>query len=439
MTEVGAGLMGSHSCFKADGSFNPSLYCIQELWAAAGGSPNGRIYPKTDAQAAALALNDPTTQQPSLDVTVAAFNNGVNIAMYGVDSNGAVQEFETIKANALDFLGVVMNNPCDGPTVQTGPHTPECLDYLWRTSGNPGQDTATADPSKLPYAYCKPDGLAAPLNKDGTVNQSNVTTVNGYGAIPNIRAYFQGIFNRTQDSSDFDSQAAAMRDCYNVNLTPPPEDPAACPPPNPDDWQCFGPTKLAQPEVFQPAIGYSSTQADAPAVCATYGAQVATLAQLQTAQQQGADWCSAGWVADDPTPHWPTNTSTQPGCGIGSPAVVAWMPPNNLASVNCFGKKPAPSSSASIMPFNTTSWNNPNALPPGISDSLVVLGRETANTVECATSTTNNPGGCMLFDSEGECASFLANKTPVTGSLVINDQVWARMQGDIDQYVRARV
>ena len=453
MTEIGAGLMGAHSCFKADGSFNPSMYCMQELWGAAGGSPNGRIYPKTDAQAAALALNDPTTGKPSLDATVAAFNNGVNIAMYGVDSNGVVQEFSDIKANALDFLGIVMNNPCDGPTSQTGPHTAECIDYLWRTSGNPGQDGATVDPSKLPYAYCKAEGLAAPLNKDGTVNQANVTTANSYGAIPNVRAYFQGIFNRTQDNSDFDTQAAAMRDCYNVNITPPPVDPAACPLPNPDEWQVFGPTKLAQPEVFyvDPG-GYNTLQANAAAVCATYDATVATTAQLTTAQQQGAQWCGAGWVSDSTTDApYPMQTAIA-GCGnsVGVQQYgTGWLPNTDstganksgngnpataMAGVNCYGKKPA-QGTQDVNPFNTTSWRNPNSLPPGIADNSVILGAEVANTVYCGSPDNNN---CAIFPDEPTAQSYLDNKGAIPGAVNLG---YANLPLAVlmDQYLRARV
>ena len=454
-TEVGAGLMGAHSCFKADGSFNPSLYCIRELFQAAGGTPQGRIYPTTDAQAAAMALNDPTTGKPSLDATVAAFNNGVNIAMYGVDMNGAIQEFQVIKDNALDFLGVVMNNPCDGPNVQTGPHSPECLDYLWRTSGNPGQDVSQTDPSKLPYAYCNAAGQAAPLNADGTVNQSNATTANSYGAIPNVRAFFQGIFNRSQDSSDFDKQAAAMQACFNVNIQPPPEDPSVCPPPNPDDWQCFGPTKLAQPEVYYTSPnGYATTLADAPALCGTYGGRVATTAEITAAQQQGANWCGAGWVSDSPANAlYPMNVAVS-GCGNAVGVIQfgsGWLPSTDstganktgqgnpstaMAGVNCYGKKP-PMGTPNITPFNTATnqWNNPNALPPGISATSVIVGNETANAVYCGTATGNGSNSCMTFDSEGECDSYLAGKNVPSGSMQIQGQT----SSDIDQYVRARV
>lgn len=238
LTEIGAALMGANSCFNADGSFNPSLACIQGLFVGAG-SQQGTLYPQTKEAAAALAQKDPSTGKPTLDATVGYLNNLANIGLYGVDMNGGPVDFATQKAAALQMLGVSLNNPCDGPTAQTGPHSPECLDYLWRTSGNASLDGSQMDPSKLPYAYCAPVGQAAPLNQDGSVNQANATAANQKGAIPNIRAFYQSIYNRAHDSSNFDAQAVAMQQCYNVSLQPPPPAPSECPPPNPTEWQCF--------------------------------------------------------------------------------------------------------------------------------------------------------------------------------------------------------
>jgi hypothetical protein len=389
---------------------------MQELWVAAGGTPQGNDYPKTDKDAAAWAVSD-ASGNPNLDATVAALNNGVNIAMYGVDMNGAPQEFAVIKSAALSFLGVTMNSPCDGPSAQTGPHSPECLDYLWRTSGNPGQDGVTVDPTKLPYAYCKKDGGAAPLNKDGTVNQANVTMANTYGAIPNVRTYYQNIFNRTQDNSDFDAQAAAMRDCYNVHLKVPKENTTDCPAPNPDEWQCIGSKQIAQPEVFFVLKPGVKTAADAVPMCTAYGAQVATTAQVATAQQQGATWCGSGWVSDSTTIA-PPNT----GCST------------SVTGVNCFGTKPA-TGTPDVLPFNGSTWRNPASMPAGWVGDNVILAKEAgATNIMCASAA--NATSCLAFPSEQQCGDFLAaNKTNMPGELAVA----STMSGAIDQYIRGRV
>jgi hypothetical protein len=237
LTQEGAGRMSANSCFRMDGSFNPSAFCIQKLWIGAGATERGRLYPRTNAEAAALA-------RPTLDETMAAFNAGVNVAMYGTNPGGGPADRDLIAKNSLDYFGIVINNPCDGPRAETGPHSPECLDYLWRTSGDASRDGVRMDTTTLPYAFCGVEGQAAPLNANGSVNQGNVTNANAKGAVPNVRAYFQGMFNRSRDPSDFNTQLAAMRSCYNVDIQPTQRDSATCPPKNPDEWQCVGRKQL---------------------------------------------------------------------------------------------------------------------------------------------------------------------------------------------------
>jgi hypothetical protein len=238
-TEVGAGLMGSHSCFKPDGSFNPTAYCLQELFLAAGGTQQGTAWPADDTKAKALVVNN------SLDDTVAALNTQAGIALYGTDAKGNNVDFNTFKNAAMAMLGKTPRNPCDTANAQTGPHSPECLDYLWRTSGNVSDDNFQQTTlAQIPYQYCTAAGSAAPLHPDGSVNEANASIANSYGSIPAIRGFFHSIFNRAQDTSDFDAQAQAMQQCFNIRLQKPVEPPSACPLPNPTEWQCFNPSML---------------------------------------------------------------------------------------------------------------------------------------------------------------------------------------------------
>ena len=229
LTEVGAGIMGAHSCFTASGAFNPSIYCMTELFMAAGGLPEGTAYPDTLDKAKALVLND-AKGKPSLEMTVDKLNNMGSIALYGVDDNGAPAGFAAQKQNALSMLGVTMNNPCDGPSKSTGPHTAECLNYLWKTSGNPGQDASKANPDALPYAYCPSDGGDAPISK-GAINLTGIQKANDIGGINEVRNFYNSMYNRSQDSSDFDVQAAAMKSCYGVKLEAKKSEPTVCPAP----------------------------------------------------------------------------------------------------------------------------------------------------------------------------------------------------------------
>ena len=114
------------------------------------------------------------------------------------------------------------------------------------------------------------------------------------------------------------------------------------------------------------------TKADAKAKCESLGAQLATLGQLQIATRLGADWCLAGWVADDTDMYAPiqpicpplnTSTGSYPECrsicpntvqnttGINSnssgsgrvkpPALRKFTTPPQRAYPICWGMKPS--------------------------------------------------------------------------------------------------
>ena len=226
----------------------------------------------------------------------------------------------------------------------------------------------------------------------------------------------------------------AMNACFGVEMAaqPPATNTSECPVPNPDEWQCFGPPKLQKPEVFFAGGNqeYSVLQSDADATCSALGARVATLAELTAAQQQGADWCSTGWISDSQEAKYPITTSTMNGCGNGRTGIMTFTPQSGKAGVNCFGRKPA---GGNVQPFNASAWFNPNSLPPGISPSSVVLAMD-KNGVQCA---SDDGATCRIFPNEGECAKFVTANTPVTTSVSLGT-LHQTTAAAIDSYIRGR-
>ena len=98
--------------------------------------------------------------------------------------------------------------------------------------------------------------------------------------------------------------------------------------------------------VFQNQFTYQ----DAPAVCAAYGAELATLEQIIEAYNHGAEWCGYGWSAGGfalyPTQKatWETlqgevDQAKRTACG--RPGVNGgYFDPTTKFGVNCFGFKP---------------------------------------------------------------------------------------------------
>lgn len=106
---------------------------------------------------------------------------------------------------------------------------------------------------------------------------------------------------------------------------------------------------LHKTEVFH-ISGNDYTYDDAPAVCAAYGADLASYDQIMEAYSSGAEWCSYGWskggMALFPTQDstWSvlqSEADTTKRTGCGRPGVNGgYFDPNTKFGVNCYGIKP---------------------------------------------------------------------------------------------------
>jgi hypothetical protein len=125
---------------------------------------------------------------------------------------------------------------------------------------------------------------------------------------------------------------------------PPPVVPAAKP--------AGGP--LLGSEVFHidggPAFGTGFTYDEAPAVCAAFDSEIATLEQVMEAYSKGAEWCNYGWTAGGMA-LYPTQKDTwdqlqreldiERRTRCGRPGVNGgYMDPLLKLGVNCYGFKP---------------------------------------------------------------------------------------------------
>jgi hypothetical protein len=136
------------------------------------------------------------------------------------------------------------------------------------------------------------------------------------------------------------------------------------------------PTKIIdKKEVFNIA-GNKFTYADAPAVCAVYGAELATYDQVEEAYEDGGEWCNYGW-SEDQMAFFPTqkdtweklqsNPSTAHTCG--RPGVNGgYIPnPNITFGVNCYGVKPDPTRNDITSDIKKTIGQNVDTLPTSLN------------------------------------------------------------------------
>lgn len=104
-----------------------------------------------------------------------------------------------------------------------------------------------------------------------------------------------------------------------------------------------------EPQVFYVADNVF-TYDEAPAVCAAYGAELATYPQVEQAYNAGAEWCGYGWTQGG-LALFPTQYKTweklqlEQGCSAqnacGRPGINGgYFDPTNKFGVNCYGRKP---------------------------------------------------------------------------------------------------
>ena len=148
---------------------------------------------------------------------------------------------------------------------------------------------------------------------------------------------------------------------YDSVVTPPPK-PKPAPAPAPVA------TTPSAPKVGSEVFHVNDSQftyADAPAVCAAYGAELATLEQIIDAYNHGAEWCSYGWSSGGfalyPTQRgtWQAlqgEPDTVKRTACGRPGVNGgYFDPNTKYGVNCFGFKPTGKAELPLPPPGTDS------------------------------------------------------------------------------------
>ena len=139
-----------------------------------------------------------------------------------------------------------------------------------------------------------------------------------------------------------------------------------------------------QKEVFNIA-GNKFTYADAPAVCAVYGAELATYDQVEEAYEDGGEWCNYGW-SEDQMAFFPTQKDTweklqsnpETAYKCGRPGVNGgYIPnPNITFGVNCYGVKPDPTKNDITSDIKQTIGQNINTQPIPLTPEEVAFNQK---------------------------------------------------------------
>jgi len=343
---------------EGGGCYSPSatpgnypLACLQKTFLGVGGSRSGKGYPKaaTDMNNIKTLLFDAKGAPRTLDKIVAflsdlsvqastGMRNGVSLSMY---------DWNTI---SVYMTGRVVANPCDTASpVTKGPLSAECVNFLYT-------DEKTYTNTKIPLGSfqslnmtatqpltCRPEGALNPATPEGLARANKASSTGGKQAVIDLYASTFKMANDSSKSITDPARSKALQDCYGMASV-----------------------QQKNPEVYEVGVigTYTYKYNDGPAICSALGAQVATLQQVNEAQQAGAQVCGCGWTTDKTTIPYPMQQGNIQGCGA-PPISNCWDwrtksgtdVANATAHVWCYGPKPPKGTpgpnGSTIFPFSS--------------------------------------------------------------------------------------
>jgi hypothetical protein len=329
-----ATFLESDPCFaKGSGPGAYGLPCLQQLFVSMGGTVQGTGYPSTQEKARSIMFNGAVPRSLT-DIGQYLYDMNVQAAT-GRDPTGNSLTLEEWNSASMFATGVAITSPCEVAIRGTGPISDDCLQYLYLNKGATNNVGATYTNGSQ-YAgengqYCTSDGRLNPAKPEAAAKARAIGTIAGVQQLYDTA-------HRTAHNNALpnEQRQEAIRDCYGDTLRP------------------------RDAEVYVVGPGYDHSREEAAGVCAKYGGQVATKADVEGAWRAGANWCFTGWVSDQEQAVYPINEQLIQGCA-DRPMVATWTPPYKKAGVTCVGPKPARSAvqEGVIKPFNIPKniWN----------------------------------------------------------------------------------
>lgn len=223
---------------QPQGPGNYSDECIRNLYLSAGCKKEGKAFPSDANKKKAFTTNPLTGDNYTMDEVQNNLDDLYSIANTGKNINGDIFEQTTIEEYSIDCLGIVMTDPCDTAFASSGPHTPQCLDYLFKNAGAgnkkvgmtyagmTNRSSGNNDSKKSPVMYCQRAGSMSPIDAGGKYNNDAIQIANSQGGISAVKEFYRKIHYDANFNSNVKSQKTALQQCYGIGNTP---KPVVCP------------------------------------------------------------------------------------------------------------------------------------------------------------------------------------------------------------------
>ena len=227
-----AQLLESSPCYakgQAPGKY--SQECVQSIFDSAGCTSKGTAYPS----------NNELTKAASYDkngnpLTIGGIANNVytiyKTATTGQDNNGQSIPINDWDTASMACLGIHKTSVCDKYDKINGPLGADCLNYLWQNSGASdriplgigptytGSTNSASLQAKRGNRFCTADGLLAPIDKNGIVNESAVQAAQDQRhGVDAVKAFYNQISAKANDNTlSNEVRKPFIQQCYGISL-----------------------------------------------------------------------------------------------------------------------------------------------------------------------------------------------------------------------------
>jgi len=234
VTRLNAGSCSQLVNGQPQGPGNYSDKCIQQLFLGSGCTVKGTGYPSDSQKKTKYTTNGTTGDNLETDDIKNNLDDLYKIATTGTNSNNDTMAEKTVEKAALECLGEIRIDPCASSTSATGPHTAQCLDYLFRSAGannkNIGptyqgmmnRSSGTATNINKPIMYCQRVGSMSPITEKGKLNNDAIAIANSKGGVNAVKEFYRKIHYDANFNSVVATQKIALKQCYGIGVTPKP-------------------------------------------------------------------------------------------------------------------------------------------------------------------------------------------------------------------------
>jgi hypothetical protein len=197
--------------------------CLQQMFLEAGCEESGKGYPVTQGQMNTMMKkgNNPLSRD---DIT----SNIEKVKSQADKPYRQGMDIKKLESDNMFCYGRFDFNPCNTPAKETGPHTPECLDFLFRNAGKKtegvgptykqtaNRTSGTNRTSATPVQFCQRTGTLAPIKPDGSYNETAVNKANTLGSVHNVQEFYDRVHRLANFSTVRDEQRRSVAECYGV-------------------------------------------------------------------------------------------------------------------------------------------------------------------------------------------------------------------------------